>query len=240
MDGEYRDGMIGIGSSIGITSKKYMLMYAGAIALVGIAASLIFTAIAGPKLQYATLIVDRYDVNIDSSNKRCPLSQDEEKRLGFVTLTTDDLNNVPKLGQAIVQVDKGYEELVSSFEWKEIWFKDANGCYTLTDLPIFRYFPTNAGVTITLTEGEHNTIKSFIYNAYRIQHTQEELNRLAELYKEFRPSDPSVNATPTDLLESQAMEKDYADMSTAYIGFFNAFIKVDEKYYRVSLHTISR
>ncbi|MCS6767424.1 MAG: hypothetical protein RMJ59_00090 [Candidatus Nitrosocaldus sp.] len=219
-------------------SKKQMLMYAGAIATLVVSASLIFSAIAGPKLQYATLIVDRYDVNVDSSNKRCPLSQDEVKRLGFVTLTIDDLSKVPKLEQVIERVDKGYEELINS--WSKVWSKDPDGCYTLTDLPVFGYYPTSAGASITLTEDEYHTIKSLIYNAYRTQHTQEELTRLAELYKGFHPSDPSVNAMPTDLLESQAMEKDYADMSSAYIGFLDSFVKVDGKYYWISLRTISR
>ena len=29
-------------------------------------------------------------------------------------------------------------------------------------------------------------------------------------------------------------------MSTAYIGFFDAFIKYDDKYYRVSIRTIAK
>ncbi|MCS7142160.1 MAG: hypothetical protein NZ888_08300, partial [Candidatus Nitrosocaldus sp.] len=182
-------------------SKKQMLMYAGAIAMVAVSASLIFSAIAGPKLQHATLAVERYDVNF--VDKRCPLSKDEEKRLGFVTLDADDLSKVPKLKQAMVQIENEFEYRVNN--WSDFWIKDSDGCYTLTDLGqrVYGYVgvvePPVIG--IKLTEDEYHTIKSLIYNAYRTQHTQEELNRLAELYKGFHPSDPSVNAMPTDLLE---------------------------------------
>jgi hypothetical protein len=101
--------------------------------------------------------------------------------------------------------------------------------------------PVVGGTAVaTLTEDEYKAIKSMIYNAYRTQYTQEELNRLAELYKGFRPSDPSVNATPTDLLESQMVTKDYADMSSAYLGFFTALIKVDGKYYGIAISTLNK
>lgn len=173
----------------------------------------------------------------------------------------DDLNKVPKLKQAIddveasleYAVEHGYLEysakvdndgnVIENKPWREYyWIKDENDCYTdmWHILGSLREQPVVGGIAVaTLTEDEYKAIKSMIYNAYRTQHTQEELNRLAELYKGFRPSDPSVNATP-DLLESQMITKDYADMSTAYLGFFTALIKVDGKYYGIAISTISR
>ncbi|GBC74149.1 hypothetical protein HRbin05_00182 [archaeon HR05] len=254
-----------------ISNKKHMLLYAGAIATLVISASLIFNAIAGPKLEYARLEISRYDMNIIWSHRgkdvpgniiRCPLPQEEEKRLGFVTLTLDDLNKVPKLKQAIDEVEAsleyavqhGYLEysakvdregnVIENKPWREYyWIKDENGCYNdmWHALGLMSEQPVGGGTAVaTLTEDEYKAIKSMIYNAYRTQHTQEELNRLAELYKGFRPSDPSVNATPTDLLESQMVTKDYADMSSAYLGFFTALIKVDGKYYGIAINTLNK
>ncbi|WP_148695190.1 MULTISPECIES: hypothetical protein [Candidatus Nitrosocaldus] len=253
-----------------ISNKKYILLYAGAIATLVISASLIFNAIAGPKLEYARLEISRYDMNIiwssdrnDPSNIiRCPLPQEEEKRLGFVTLTLDDLNKVPKLKQAIDDVEasledaikRGYREysamvdregnVIENKPWRYYyWIKDENGCYNdmWHTLGLLQEQPVVGGTAVaTLTEDEYKAIKSMIYNAYRTQYTQEELNRLAELYKGFRPSDPSVNATPTDLLESQMVTKDYADMSSAYLGFFTALIKVDGKYYGIAISTLNK
>ncbi len=241
--------------------KKSILMYAGALTVASIASFLLFTAIAGPMFQSAELSVDRYDINTldfkgDEITKRCPLSKEEEKRLGFVTLTTDDLNKVPKLKETIDLVEKGLEEVTKNMyilytdpDTGEpiryyYWVKDENGCYNNN----WNYYSTSLDErgsafparTVTLTQSEYNSLKELIYNAYKTQHTQEELKRLAELYKRFHPSDEGINAYPTDTLESQQSTKDYADMSTAYIGFFDAFIKYDDKYYRVSMRTIAK
>jgi len=228
---------------LGNINKKSILIYAGALTVLGIASFLLFTAIAGPTLQSAELTVSRYDINeLDFYEgvitKRCPLSKEEEKRLGFIALTTYELNKVPKLKEAIEGVEKKLEELIDTFG--RFWSIDSNGCYILTHHPIFGYYPTTAGISIKLTQSEYNSLKELIYNAYKKQHTQEELKRLAELYKGFHPSDEGINAYPTDILESQQSTKDYADMSTAYIGFFDAFIKYDDKYYRVSMRTIAK
>ena len=206
-------------SRLGNIRKKSVLMYAGALTTAGIASLLLFTAIAGPMFQSAELTVSRHDINIYNIKNDCPLSKEEEKRLGFVTLTTDDLKRVPKLKEAIDFVERGLEEVTKNMyilytdpDTGEpiryyYWVKDENGCYNNN----WNYYSTSLDErgsafparTVTLTQSEYNSLKELIYNAYKTQHTEEELKRLAGVYKGFHPSDEGINAYPTDTLESQ-------------------------------------
>ncbi len=198
-------------------SIKSILIYAGVLTVFGIASFLLFTEITGRMIYNAELIVNRYDINIYNVKNDCPLSKEEEKRLGFVTLTTDDLNKVPKLKEAIDFVERGLEEatregyrLYTDPDTGETiryyyWIKDENGCYNdnwhyfglLGEQPVI----APSGVA-TLTQSEYNSLRELIYDAYEVQYTQE-LKRLAELYKE--------------------------------LGLFGTLIKYDGKYYKVSM-----
>ncbi len=131
-------------------NKRSILMYAGALTVAGIASLLLFTAIASPMLQSAELYVSRYDVNHSdyyglnedlSINKNalkyfminCPLSSEEEKKLGFVTLTQDDLKKVPRLKQLIDDLDKWFEHIADNKEYINYDIKiskdESTGCY---------------------------------------------------------------------------------------------------------------
>ncbi len=180
-------------------SKKSVLIYAGVLTAFGITSFLLFTDIAGCMLYNAELTVSRYDINIYNIKNGCPLSKEEERRLGFVTLTTYDLNKAPK--EAIDLVEKGLEEVIKKGYRQYIdpdtgepiryyyWVKDKNGCYndnwnyfgSLAEQPVI----APSGVA-TLTQSEYNSLRELIYNAYETQHTEEELKRLAEVYKELR------------------------------------------------------